>query len=74
MSMMFGNVPSEISLEWIYFPPFLLAVLLGYFATLGVTQLFNVTGLSRFFWYPGLAFLALWVLLTSILGLTVLPP
>jgi hypothetical protein len=34
----------------------------------------NVTGLSRFFWHPGLAFLAFWVLLTSLIGLTFIPP
>jgi hypothetical protein len=30
--------------------------------------------MSRFFWHPGLAFVALWVLMTSLIGLTVIPP
>jgi hypothetical protein len=34
----------------------------------------NVTGLSRFFWHSSLAFLAFWVLLTSMIGLTFVPP
>ena len=74
ISMMFGRIPSEISFEWIYFPPFLFTVVLGYLCAFGVTRLLNATGLSRFFWHPGLAFLAFWVLLTSVIGLVFLPP
>ncbi len=37
-------------------------------------KLLNRAGVSRFFWHPGLAFLALWVLISSLLGLTVIPP
>ena len=65
---------SEISFEWIYFPPFFFTVVLGYLCAYGVTKLLNATGLSRFFWHPGLAFVALWVLLTSVIGLLFLPP
>jgi hypothetical protein len=70
----FERVPAEISFEWIYFPPFLLTVVLGYLCAYGTTRLMNATGLSRFFWHPGLAFLAIWVLLTSLIGLIFLPP
>jgi hypothetical protein len=69
-----GKIPSEISFEWIYCPPFLLTVLLGYLCAFGLTRLLNTTGLHRFFWHPGLAFLAIWVLLTSVIGLVALPP
>lgn len=72
--MMFGRIPSEISFEWIYFPPFLFTVLLGYLCAFGVTRLLNATGLSRFFWHPGLAFVGFWVLLTSVIGLVFMPP
>jgi hypothetical protein len=65
---------SEISFEWVYFPPFFFTVLLGFICTLALTKFLNVTGLSRFFWHPGLAFLAFWVLLTSLIGLTFMPP
>ena len=71
---MFARIPSEISFEWIYFPPFLLTVVLGYFCAYGTTRLLNATGMSRFFWRPGLAFLAFWVLMTSLIGLLFLPP
>lgn len=72
--MVFGRTPSEISFDWIYFPPFFFTVVLGFLCALGVTSLLNVTGLSRFFWHPGLAFVAVWVLATSVIGLIVLPP
>jgi hypothetical protein len=72
--MLFGRTPSEISFEWIYFPPFLLAVVLGYLCAYGITRLLNATGWNRFFWHPGLAFIGFWVLLTSAIGLAFLPP
>ena len=71
---MFGRAPSEVSFEWIYFAPFFFTVVLGYLCATGVTKALNSTGMSRFFWHPGLAFLAFWVLLTSVIGLTLLPP
>jgi hypothetical protein len=74
VSKVLGRIPSEISFEWIYFPPFLFTVALGYLCAFGVTRLLNATGLSRFFWHPALAFLAIWVLLTSVIGLVFLPP
>lgn len=71
---MLARVPSEISLDWVYFPPFLLTVTLGYVCAFGITRCLNVWGLSRFLWQPGLAFLAFWVLLTSLIGLVLIPP
>ncbi len=72
--MWLAVTPSEVSFEWVYAPPFLFTVVFGFVGTYGVTRFLNRTGWSRFFWYPELAFLALWVLLTSLLGLFVLPP
>ena len=72
--LVFGRIPSEVSFEWIYFPPFLFTVVLGYLCAFGVTRMLNATGLSRYFWHPGLAFVAFWVLLTSVVGLLFLPP
>ena len=71
---MFGRVPSEISFEWIYFPPFLFTVVLGYVFAVGVTKLLNITGLSQYFWHTGLAFVAFWVLTTSLIGIFFIPP
>ena len=67
-------IPSEISLDWVYLPPFLMTVLLGYLAAYGVTRLFNAIGLSKYFWRPEIGFLAVWVMLTSLIGLFLLPP
>jgi hypothetical protein len=70
----FDRIPSEISFDWVYFPPFFFTVVVGYFCAYGVAWLLNNTGLYRFFWHPGLVFVALWVLSTSLIGLTFLPP
>jgi len=71
---MFDRIPSEIPFEWVYFPPSFFIVVLGYLGAFGVTKLLNVTGLSRFFWHRGLTFVAFWLLLTSVIGMLVLPP
>ena len=68
------RIPAEISLSWVYLPPFLMTVLLGYLATYGVTRMLNATRLSKYFWRPEIAFLAFWVMLTSLIGLFFLPP
>jgi hypothetical protein len=72
--IVFDRIPSEISIQSVYFPPFFFTVVFGFVCTLVIAKLLNVTGLGQFFWYPGLAFVALWVLLTSLIGLLVIPP
>ncbi|APZ91576.1 hypothetical protein Fuma_01165 [Fuerstiella marisgermanici] len=67
-------IPHETSFEWVYFPPFFFTVLLGFVATLVTTEILNRTGLSKHFWHPGLCFLAIWILMTSVVGLCVVPP
>ena len=71
---MFEKVPSEISFDWVYFAPFFFTVGAGFACAYALTKLLNDTGLSRFFWQPGIAFLAWWVLLTSLIGLAFIPP
>ena len=71
---MFGRIPSEISFEWVYLPPFMLVVALGFLAAYGVTRLLNATGLSKYFWRPEVVFLAFWVMLSSVIGIFFLPP
>jgi hypothetical protein len=71
---MFARVPSEVSLDFVFVPPFFFTVLLGFICALGVAKVINVTGLSRFFWHPGLTFVSTWVLLTSLIGLFLIPP
>ncbi|QDV58527.1 DUF1656 domain-containing protein [Rosistilla oblonga] len=64
---------SEISLGWVYITPALVAVTLGFLAAYGVTWLLNATRLARFFWNPGLTFVAFVVLFTSLIGLLFIP-
>ena len=71
---MFEQTPSEISFQWVYFPPFFFTVVLGFVCAVVVTKLLNAAGLSRIFWHPGLAMVALWVLLTSLTGLFLIRP
>ena len=72
--MLTQQIPSEFSLGWVYLPPFMITVLLGYLAAYGLTRLLNAIGLSRYFWRPEIGFLAFWVMLTSLIGLFLLPP
>lgn len=71
---MFSRIPSEISFQWIYVPPFFFTVVLGFICAFGIVKVLNVTGVSRFFWQPGLAFVAFWVLATSLVGLLFIAP
>lgn len=72
--MHFARLPSEISFDWVYVPPFLLTVLAGYVCALAIAKILNATQLSRYFWHPGLAFIGLWVLATSLIGIFFIPP
>ena len=67
-------MPSEIALQWIYFPPFFLTVAIGFVCALGVVKLLNATGFKKYFWHPGLVFVSLWVLATSLVGLFIISP
>lgn len=68
------RVPAEISLGFIYVPPFFVDAIAGVILAFVVAHVLNRTGLSRYFWHPPLAFLALVVLLGSLFGILVLPP
>jgi hypothetical protein len=73
-SDMFDKIPAELTFQSVYFPPFFFTVLLGFVCAWLAAKFFNFINASKFFWHPGLAFLALWVLISSLLGLTVIPP
>ena len=61
-------IPSEFAIGGVYFPPLLIAGLLGFFAAWLTTQLLNRYRLSRFFAYPPLVLLALGVIYTVAFG------
>ncbi len=60
--------PSDFSIGGVYFPPLLIAALLGTAAAWLTAQLLNRYRLSRFFAYPPLVFLALTVIYTVVIG------
>jgi hypothetical protein len=68
------HAPSELQLLGLYLPPFFLVGVLGLLGTLAITQLLNWTGLSRLFWHPPLAFVAMWVLASSLIGILLIAP
>jgi len=68
------RTPAEVSIGFAYLPPLLVVLVSGVLAALVVATILNRTGLSRFFWHPPLAFLALSVLMSSLVALFVILP
>ena len=68
------RTPAEIDFLGIYLPPIFTVCLLGFLSALAVAQLLNWSGASRFFWHPPLAFVATWVLASSMIGLWLIAP
>ena len=66
-------IPSEFAIGGVYFPPLLIAGILGAAAAALTAMLLNRYRLSRFFYYPPLVFLALAVIYTGLLGTFVVP-
>ncbi|MDH3772277.1 MAG: DUF1656 domain-containing protein [Nitrospirota bacterium] len=66
-------VPSEVAIGGIYFPPLLIASILGVIAAALTGLALNRYRLSRFFWYPPLVFLALAVIYSGLIGTFVIP-
>ena len=60
--------PSEFAIGGVYFPPMLIAALLGATGAWLTVLLLNRYRLSRFFAYPPLVFLALAVIYTLAIG------
>jgi hypothetical protein len=65
-------IPSEFAIGGIYFPPMLIAALLGTAVAWLTAMLLNRYRLSCFFAYPPLVFLALAVVYTIVLGTLVI--
>lgn len=66
-------IPSEFIIGGVYFPPMLIAGLLGTATAWLTAQLLNRFRLSRFFAYPPLVLLALAVTYTVVLGTFFIP-
>jgi len=67
------NIPSEFAIGGIYFPPLLLASVLGVLAAWVMAMLLNRYRLTRIFFYPPLVFLALAVIFTGVVGTFIIP-
>ena len=66
-------IPSEVAIGGVYFPPLLLASILGVTAAVLTAFLLNRYRLSRFFYYPPVVFLALAVIYTGLIGTFFIP-
>jgi hypothetical protein len=66
-------IPTEFTLGEVYFPPLLIASVLGVIMAWLSGLALNHYRLSRFFFYPPLVLLALAVIYTVIIGTFVIP-
>jgi hypothetical protein len=66
-------IPSEFAVGGVYFPPMLIAALMGLVLAWLTAHLLNRYRLSRFFFYPPLVLLALVVIYTIFIGTFVIP-
>lgn len=66
-------IPKEFTLGGVFFPPLLIAGILGVAAAMLTAMLLNRFRLSRYFFYPPLVFFALAVIYTVIIGTFIVP-
>ena len=71
--MNYSNLPIEVSIGGVYFPPILLASVLGVLLAWCITKLLNRSGLAQYIWHPPLFFLALAVICTGLVSFFILP-
>ena len=66
-------VPSEFTIGGVFFPPLLIASILGVTAAALSALFLNRYRLSQYFFYPPLVFLALAMIYTGFIGTFVIP-
>jgi len=66
-------IPHEFTIGGVYFPPLLIAGLLGVAAASLTAIALNRYRLSRFLFYPPLVFVALAVIYTGLIGTFIIP-
>ena len=71
---MLTGVPSEVQILGMYFPPLFVAIVAGLLSAMALAKLLNLTRFRRFFWHPPLAYAALWLLATALIGLFIITP
>lgn len=71
--MSYAELPVEISLGGVFFPPLLLASIAGLLVAALITMLMNRNDWNRFVWHPPLFFVSLAVVWTGIIGTFLIP-
>ena len=66
-------IPHEFTIGGVYFPPLLIAGILGVTLAVLTAMLLNRYRLSRYFFYPPLVFVALAAIYTVIIGTLFIP-
>jgi hypothetical protein len=66
-------IPHEFFIGEVYFPPLLIAAILGTIAAVVTARLLNRYRLSKYFFYPPLVFVALAVIFTVLVGTVLIP-
>ncbi len=66
-------VPAEVNILGVYFPPLLLAGIVGVTGAAFTALALNRYRLSRYFYYPPVVFLALAVIYTGLIGTILIP-
>ena len=67
------HIPREFAIGGVYFPPLLIAVVLGTVAAWLTVLVLNRYRLSRFLIYPPVIFLALIAIYTGVIGTFLIP-
>jgi hypothetical protein len=66
-------IPSEFTLGGVYFPPLVIASILGTLAAVVTADLLNRYRLSEHLFYPPLVFVALAIIYTGLIGTFFIP-
>ena len=66
-------IPAEVSTFGVYWPPLLIAAILGCIATVVTIRVFNRHRLSRFFVLPEFVMLSMIIIYTVIIGTFLIP-
>jgi hypothetical protein len=66
-------IPHELSIGEVFIPPLLVAGILGVIAATLTAKLLNKYRLSKYFFYPPLALVALMIIFTVLFGMIIIP-
>jgi len=70
---MMNQFPREFAIGDVYFPPLLIAAILGTIAALLTVLVLDRYRLSRFLYYPPIMFVALMIIYSGLIGTFLIP-